>query len=122
MATRAQRDKYIQKLNNGTFNDDNMRCLKLIQIEPQTNSKLKILLNKTDKNQISGRTCELLDMGFIKIIGKKGGESLFGYISDEKEQVEAMNERREKKLVEWIKRGKKHGFFDSEELKEYLAA
>ena len=104
--TVAKYNAFKKGLESGKFETDKLRIYKLLEEQPMTLDML--VLRGIKKENASGRTSELMDLGVIKSNGEK--ISFFQVVTDEKEINELMRNRSRESYLKWQKKGKLNGW------------
>jgi len=106
--SKASIEAYIKGIENGMITNAKAKVYKYIK--SNNNSLIKdIYLNAgLSEHTISARVSDLLDDGFIKIIGQKNSYSILSIVKDENEKMLLSDLRKIKRKEKAIKQLLKH--------------
>ena len=106
--TQASLEAYIKGVESGSI--DNAKADVFRYIKKNKNTLIIDLYNNMgiSEHTISARVSDLLDAGYIKILGQKDGYSILSVVSDEKEREVLIHQRKQKRKEKAIKQLLKH--------------
>ena len=106
--TKASLEAYVKGIENGTIDNARADVFRYIKKKPLCTT-IELYNNLGHEiSTISGRITELLDYGFIKIVGVLDDYSTYNVVSDEKEKDRLSYQRKLKRKEKAIKQLLKH--------------
>lgn len=106
--TKSSLEAYVKGIENGTI--QNAKADVYRYIKKHANTLIIDLYNNMgiSEHTISARVSDLLDAGFIKVIGESKGYSILSVVSNENERERLVYQRRHKRKEKAIKQLLKH--------------